>query len=93
MEEMSRPTSASAALSAGAPLDLLEEPRVLERHAHACGHRGQQAQLRVAERVLALMVGHRQLAQHAVAAVGTRMNDSSCSVPGMLPSAAIDSRV
>ena len=37
-------------------LRLVEEARVLQRHAHARGHRREQAHLRLAEGVLALVV-------------------------------------
>ena len=48
-------------------LRLVEEARVLQRDAHARGDGRQQPHLRLAERVLALVVLERDAAQHAVA--------------------------
>ncbi len=50
------------------PLRLVEQARVLQRDAERRGHRRQQAQLGLAIGVFALVVFHRQQAQHAVAA-------------------------
>ena len=43
---------------AGAPLVILEQPRVLESHTHARSHGGKQPDLGFAERVLALEIRH-----------------------------------
>ena len=50
------------------PLRLVEEARVLERHAHAGGDGSQQPDVGLAERVLALVVLEHDAAEHAVAA-------------------------
>ena len=56
VDDMSRPTSASAAALARAALGLVEQARVLQRDAHRRGERLQQAHFRFVERVLALVV-------------------------------------
>ena len=53
---------------ARAALRLVEEPRVLQPHAHARGHRREQADLCLAEGILAPVVLHDDRAEHAVAA-------------------------
>ena len=65
---MSRPTSASAAaLARRSALRLVEQARVLERHAHARRDRRQQAHLGFAEGVLALVVLEDDRAEEALA--------------------------